>query len=265
MSALRFSRAEVRELRERLADRDLSILSQLAELRLMSGRQIEAVHFPSELHASEATAARHCRRMLARLVRDRLIVRLPRRVGGLRAGSHAFIYGVGPVGHRLLQADGSRLRVYEPGESFVDHQLAVSQLVVDLILASRRGELEILAVEGEPACWRTVPAIGRSVLRPDLFMAIGAADLEYRWFVEVDRGTHRSPALLRKAELYESYYRSGVEQATYGVFPRVGWIVPNRDRAAALQKLLSVAGFSDGLMLVTTHHDALSDLVGGGS
>jgi hypothetical protein len=263
MSAVRFSRAEVRELRDRLAGRDLDILSQLAQLRLMSGRQIEAVHFPSVLHATEATAARQCRRVLARLVRDRLIVRLPRRVGGLRAGSHAFIYGLGPVGYRLLQEDGSRLRVHEPGESFVDHQLAVSQLVVDLILAGRRGRLEILGIEGEPACWRTVPAIGRSVLRPDLFVAIASGELEYRWFIEVDRGTHRSPALLRKAELYESYYRSGVEQARHDVFPRVAWIAPTPDRAATLRKLLSAAGFSDGLMLVTTNDDARSELVGG--
>ena len=263
MSGSRVGRAGVRELRGQLGGRDLEIVSQIGELRLMSGRQIEMVHFPPELHATKATAARHCRRVLARLVRDRLLVRLPRQVGGLRAGSHAFIYGLGPVGHRLLQADGSRLRVHEPGESFVDHQLAVSQLVVDLILAGRSGQLELLTVEGEPACWRTLPAIGRLLLRPDLFLALGKGDLEYRWFVEVDRGTHRSPALLRKAQLYESYYRSGIEQATHGNFPRIAWITLDLVRAAGLQKALSGGEFTDGLMLVTTGDDALRTLIGG--
>lgn len=262
MSGSRFGRVELRELRDRLPERDLAIVSQIAELRLMNGRQIEAVHFPPERHATPATAARQCRRVLARLVGNRLLARLPRRVGGIRAGSHTFIYGLGPVGHRLLRADGSRLRAYEPGEAFVDHQLAVSQLVVELILAGREGRLELLAAQGEPACWRTLPAIGRSLLRPDLFLAIGQGELEYRWFVEVDRGTHRGPALLRKAQLYESYYRSGVEQAAHGVFPRSVWITPDPSRAERVREVLSGGGFSDGLMVVTTNADALRTLIG---
>ena len=126
--------------------------------------------------------------------------------------------------------------MHEPGESFVDHQLAVSQLVVDLTLAGRDGQLELLTVEGEPACWRTVPAIGRSVLRPDLFLAIGNGELEYQWFVEIDRGTHHSRALLRKARLYESYYQSGAEQAAHGVFPRVIWIAADVGRAERIAR-----------------------------
>lgn len=263
MSGSRFGRADVRELHDDLSSRDLDIVSHIGELRLMSGRQVEVLHFPPERHATPATAARLCRRVLSRLVADRSLVRLERKVGGLRAGSHTFIYGLGPVGHRLLQEDGSRLRAYEPSEAFVDHQLAVSQLVVDLTLAGRNGHLELLAVEGEPACWRTLPAIGRSVLRPDLFLALGKGELEYRWFIEVDRGTHRGPALLRKAQLYESYYRSGVEQATHGVFPRIVWTTPDSTRAKRVRDVLSAGGFSDGLMLVTTTADALSTLIGG--
>jgi len=263
MSSSRFGRAVVRELREDLSSRDMDIVSQIAELRLMSGRQVEVLHFPPEHHATAATAARLCRRVLSRLVADRSLVRLERKVGGLRAGSHTFIYGLGPIGHRLLQADGSRLRAYEPSVAFVEHQLAVSQLVVDLTLAGRNGHLELLTVEGEPVCWRTLPAIGRSVLRPDLFLAIGKGELEYRWFVEVDRGTHRGPALLRKAQLYESYYRSGVEQAAHGVFPRIIWVTPDAVRAERVREVLTGGGFSDGLMVVTTTAEALRTLIGG--
>lgn len=263
MNGSRFSRVEVRELRRRLSERDRAVISQVGELRLMTGRQIEAVHFPVVLHSTAATAARHCRRVLGRLVRDRLLVRLPRPVGGIRAGSQAFIYGLGPIGHRLLNKDGSRLRVNEPGETFVDHQLAVSELVIDLSLASRNGDLELVTVEGEPRCWRTLPSIGRSILRPDLFIAIGKGELEYRWFVEVDRATHHQPALLRKARLYESYYRSGVEQATHGVFPRVAWITTDVSRATRLDDVLRSGEFTNGLMLVTTGDDALRFLTGG--
>ena len=265
MSARRVGRADARVLRRRLSERDMAILCQVTELRLMSGRQIEAVHFPAELHATGATAARHCRRVLARLVEARLLVRLPRQVGGVRAGAEGFTYGLGPIGHRILNPHGSRLRVHEPGDGFVDHQLAVSQLVVDLTCASSRGQLELLTVLGEPACWRTVPAVGRSVLRPDLFLTVGAGELEYRWFVEVDRDTHGGPAVLRKARLYESYYQSGVEQVANGVFPRVAWITPDKERAAQLERLLSRSGSSDGLMIVTTNSDAVRALAGDAS
>lgn len=264
MSGQRFSRAGVVALRDRLTERELGLASQVAQLRLLSGRQIEALYFPRELHATAEAAARDCRRVLARLVHERVLVRLARRVGGVRAGSASFVYALGPVGQRLLDGQRARPRRYEPSAAFVDHQLAVSQLVVDLTLAERRGRLEILTVEGEPACWRTLPAVGRSVLRPDLYLAIGAAELEYRWFVEVDRGTHHRPALVRKAQLYESYYRSGIEQATDEVFPRVAWITPDATRAARLRQAFG-GEFSDGLMLVTTCDKAIDVLSGGES
>lgn len=263
MSGRRFGRVSVRELRARLAERDLAVVARVAELRLLSGRQIEAVHFPHEAHASAETAARHCRRVLARLVRDRVLVRLARQVGGVRAGSGSFLYALGPVGQRLLNEERPRSRRYEPSAAFVEHQLAVSQLVVDLTLAARRGEIELLAVQGEPACWRAVSAVGRVVLRPDLFLAVAAAELEYRWFVEVDRGTHHLPAVRRKARLYESYYRSGVEQASHGVFPRVLWITPDTTRTARLREALGGGEFSGGLLLVTTNDEAPAVLAGG--
>lgn len=265
MTLIRVGHLQLHELRQRLGEREFAVIHQVGELRLMSGRQIEAIHFPVQEHASSETAARLCRRLLSRLVEERILVRLPRQVGGIRAGSRAFVYGLGPVGHRLLYDDGSRLRVYEPGELFVHHQLAVSQLVIDLTLAERRGELELLSVEGEPACWRKVPAVGRLTLRPDLFLALGVGEFEYRWFVELDRDTHRAPALLRKARLYESYYRSGIEQATHGVSPRVLWVTPDERRAARLRTLLESGDFTTGLMVVTTAEAALRVLAGGES
>ena len=262
MNGARVSQAEVRDLGLRLSGRDRAIIWQIGELRLMSGRQIEAVHFPSEQHATAATAARHCRRVLERLVRDRLLVRLERRVGGVRAGSQTFIYGLGPIGHRLLHEDGTRLRTYEPGLAFVDHQLAVTRLVVDLIGASRRGQLELLGVQGEPVCWRNLPSVGRAILRPDLFLVIGVGELEYRWFVEIDRATHHTPSLLRKARLYESYYRSGVEQAKHDVFPRVIWVTPNEARAEAVERVLSASEFTPGMMVAVAAKNALRVLAG---
>lgn len=265
MKRRRLTRPQLQELRTLLSERDLRLLSQIETLRLMSGQQIEAVHFPPESHATPATASRLCRRVLARLAAHQLLTRLPRQIGGVRAGSHGFVYGLGPVGHRLLHDDGSRLRVHEPGLAYIDHQLAASQLVVELTLAARAGGVETVTVEGEPACWRSIPAVGRSVLRPDLFLALGVRELQYDWFVEIDRDTHRGPALLTKARLYERYYQSGVEQAVRGTFPRVIWVTPTAGRAKQLTQLFARPEFTSGMMVVTTATDAVKELSGGQS
>ena len=69
-------------LREELTGRDLPIIGQVADLRLMNARQLQAVHFPTSEHASQAAAVRALR-PLSRPA-DRLaagVVRLERRVG----------------------------------------------------------------------------------------------------------------------------------------------------------------------------------------
>src|ERR1035437_524290 len=86
------------QLRKELTGRDLAIVGQVAELRLMNASHIKAVHFCAAEHDNDLAAARACQRVLARLVRDRLLVRLARRVGGVRAGSASYVYGLGPLG-----------------------------------------------------------------------------------------------------------------------------------------------------------------------
>src|SRR5690606_22370681 len=146
--------------------------------------------------------------------------RLDRRIGGLRAGSASYIYGPGPVAHRLLNPAATRRRYREPSAVFADHCLAVSGLVVDLLVTCRAAGHSMAALQSEPACWRTYSSpTRREVLRPDLFVAAEVGDYEHRWFVEVDRDTEHRPVIARKGEAYLRYYQSGVEQAAYEVFP----------------------------------------------
>ena len=58
----------IERLRNQLSDRDVAIISQVAELRLMSALQIKAIHFPVSGHDNEPAASRACQRVLARLV-----------------------------------------------------------------------------------------------------------------------------------------------------------------------------------------------------
>lgn len=184
-------------------------------------------------------------------------------MGGIRAGSDGFVYGLGAIGHRLAHPEGrSRPRDFEPSRPFVDHQLAVTELAVDLRLAER---IELVALQGEPRSWRMLPGQRARVgsLRPDLHVRLRSGTIELSWFVEVDLGTTHLPALLRKCALYESYYRSGVEQAEHGVFPRVLWVVPNDRRLARVRDAIVCSRqLTDELFAATTAENALAVLCG---
>jgi hypothetical protein len=250
-----------------LSGRDRAIIGQVAELRLMSTRQIEAVHFNIENHRSALSASRTGRRVLAGLTSDRLLIRLDRRVGGIRAGSSGFIYGLGPVGHRVMALDTPRPRFREPTPTFVEHTLAIAQVVVDLTIAARNDVLEILSMQSEPRCWRQWSGLGgRMFLRPDLYISLGVGELEYRWFVEVDCGSEHLPALIRKCHLYGAYYQSGKEQTQGDVFPRVCWLMPDAQRTRRLTQAISEDPQLDGrLFVVCTNEQSISELVGGAS
>ncbi|MHB8242647.1 MAG: replication-relaxation family protein [Solirubrobacteraceae bacterium] len=245
-----------------MSTRDLAIVRQVACLRLMSARQIEVVHFPASEHGNAAAAMRARQRVLARLVRDGLLMALERRIGGVRAGSAGLVLGLGPVGQRVLKLDGPRRRVHEPGLRFVDHTLATAQLVVDVTVASRRGQLDMVEIQAEPACWREFGRMGgRQVLRPDAFFSLGVGEYELRWFVEVDRASESLPVVVRKCRLYADYYQAGVEQARGGVFPRVCWVVPDEVRAEHVRRAIARdAQLPAGLFVVTTNEQALMAL-----
>jgi hypothetical protein len=255
------------EIQDELSGRDRAILGQVGDLRLMSGRQIVAIHFPVSEHDNLSAATRACNRVLRRLVRDRLLVRLERRVGGIRGGSSSFVYALGTIGHRALDAAGARPRLGEPTPAFVLHALAVAQLVVDCTLASRGRQFDLLVCQAEPRCWRQFTnASGRVVLRPDLLLALGVGEYEGRFFLEVDRGTEHFPTVIGKCRLYESYYHSGREQSAHGVSPRTCWIVPSETRARQLRGAIDRdRKLTSQLFMVTTSEKALATLRGASS
>jgi hypothetical protein len=268
MTSTRVSRRQVHVLAEQLSERDWQVLHDIRQLRLVSGGQLTRLHFTTPERSID-TAARCARRVLARLTHHALLVRLHRQVGGVRAGSAAFVYAIGPVGDRLLRDhdDAPRRRFREPTTGFLRHTLAVAELYVRLVEAQRAREVELLDLQAEPACWRALSAIGgRQWLKPDLFVALAVGKFEHYAFVEVDQGTEHGPAVLRKAQLYERYYRSGGEQARYGLFPRVVWLTTGDARADQLQRLLASArSLTPGVHVVGLQSDALPMLIGAGA
>lgn len=238
-ASARLGQAKLRAIAVRLSERDRAVLEAVRELRLVTSPQLEVLHFADA--ATPLTAARKARRCLQRLTDQGLVHRLERLIGGLHAGSAAYVYALTAAGQRLLAGPGARLRRQEPSLPFVGHTLAIAGLYVGLQQRGRGDGVRLLDVETEPRCWRSWTGLSgeRQLLRPDLYVAAMVGHDELRWFVEVDLGSEHRPALIRKARAYQHYYDSGVEQTSSGLFPRVAWVVPDDRRAAQLANALA--------------------------
>ncbi|WP_117210595.1 replication-relaxation family protein [Allorhizocola rhizosphaerae] len=221
------ARGRIGRLRERISPRDEEILKSLGALRLMTGNQIERLHF---VEGSPATRGRRCRAALKRLAELKLIVRLGRRIGGMHAGSAGYVIGLSGYGQAVIDNDGPmggrRRKIWETKPKFTDHVLAVAEIYVGLREAERTETLELLEFQAEPACWRqSTSSHGQPLtVKPDAFVRLGVADLELSSFIEVDMGTESPATLSKKMQAYIAYWRTGIEQQRHGVFPRVWWL-----------------------------------------
>ena len=213
--------------------------------------------------ASPASSARVTRRVLARLTGYGLLARLDRRIGGIRAGSAGHVYTLAPLGQRLLGTP-TRKRRTEPTFGFVRHTLATTELAIQIIEANAQGAIELLDLEPEPEAWRTHRlGLAEVTLKPDLYVRLNAGEYELSWFIEIDCDTESSPTIQRKCHAYVDYRRTGVEQDTRKVFPRVLWVAPDDKRAAGLERAISSdRQLPPAMFDVTTSSSALERLTG---
>ncbi|MBU2601874.1 MAG: replication-relaxation family protein [Actinobacteria bacterium] len=240
MSGQRVSRRRLEDIRASLADRDLQILVSLATHRFLTTRQICRLHFGDK--PTETAALRSANRALYKLRSLRLLVALERRIGGVRAGSGSYVWSLGHIGARLLQrandVDGlpRRQRQREPSTTFLEHTLAVAEVSLRLREIANRGEVTLLGVQHEPACWRPYsgPGGGTVRLKPDLAAVTATEKFEDHWFFEVDLATEPPSRVVRACQNYQAYRQSGVEQRRLGLFPAVVWIVPTGRRKETL-------------------------------
>ncbi|QGH68684.1 replication-relaxation family protein [Pseudactinotalea sp. HY158] len=229
--------SRLKQLGAMLVERDRFILERLRQHGFLSTKQIERFAFTG--HASAASAARSTRRVLERMAHDRLIQALPRRQGGVLAGSAPATWQLAPAGARLVRDDGDRYRPRVPSLHHLRHTLALADTHLDLLHLAKAHDLSAsVAVEHEAT--RRFTGIGGAarLLRPDLAIALGGRDVEGdyvdHWFIEVDCGTESIPTLLRKCQIYADYQASGIEQQRLGTFPAVLWLMigPTSERAA---------------------------------
>lgn len=215
-------RGHAARLRERLSERDMVVLSDLERLRLLTGKQLRRLHFAD---GDPVTQGRKVRATLKRLSDLGVIVRLSRRVGGMRAGSEGFVIGLSGWGHAVLDLGNvvprRHRRVIETKPSFQSHILAVSDLYVGLSEHARTQSSDLLEFAGEPGAWRRFGGLGgQSVtLKPDAFVRVGVGEYELAHFIEQDMATESLPTIARKLTTYVSYWRTGQEQRAHWACP----------------------------------------------
>lgn len=254
-----------------LGKRDQEILNSLEQFRLLNTRQIQRLHFAD--HRSELAAARAAARVMQRLEALGVVSSLERRIGGVRKGSASYIWQLAATGERFLRAirgQAQRRRFMEPGLTFVNHTLAVSEVAVGLLAASR--DVEGFTVEKlvtEPQNWRSYlgPHGETRWLKPDLYVVTvhQDADGEYEEhaFLEIDLGTEHLPRIQAKCRMYAAYQATGAHQAEHGLFPAVVWLSPNPARKATLRAAVAAAkGLPGGLFRVADPEEYLCRVAG---
>lgn len=242
------TRSDIRYLMDRLTDRDHELIRSVDTYRLLTTKQLQRLHF-DPAHPTSVAAARACNRALLRLRDLGVLATLQRRIGGVRAGSAGFVWYLGPAGERLLLhrepgTSRGRRNYREPSRYFTQHTLAVAELAVQAIEASRDGSgLEVLAVDTEPASWQQSLSAHGTVawLKPDLRLVTATAEEECHWFLEADLDTEHLPVVLRQCAAYAAFRAAGRYQADHRLFPAVVWITPTEARAAAIRGAIATA------------------------
>lgn len=263
---LRISASHLEDINSRMSEQDWEVLRFVSASRLASGKQLTLGLYLAD-RDRDPGRARVARKHLKRLAGWRVIDALRgRSVGGTRGGSQALIYGVGVTGARLLARAGLRQkRLGTPGSRYVAHTLACTQVAVDLRLAAARGELELIEVQHEPACWRRfIGGYGLVTLKPDLYVrvALPGSDREYRAMIEVDLATEAAATIHAKASRYLSHYRSGEELRQHGVHPRVIWLAPDERRSQQLAEVIArLPAEARGLFAICRADELISLLI----
>lgn len=257
---LRVRTGHVAWVADRLSARDWTVMETVNRLHLVTGRQLERLHF-AELSGRSRTVTRS--RALARLVAWRVVMPLPHRVGGAGRGSTVTAYALDTAGYRLLTERLNQKVVQSkvrrpgvPSERFVQHILAASELYVSLIEAERAGQFQLRTFQAEPAAWWPNGLGGW--LKPDAFLVVSNGTVDYLWWVEVDLGTESLPTVVRKLRTYVDFVNRG-QAGPHEAIPRVLVSVPNEHRQIALTGQIARLPTPAGeLLQVVTHEVAAS-------
>ncbi|KZE43285.1 replication-relaxation family protein [Microbacterium sp. T32] len=227
---------QLERLRSDLSERDWALLRFLSRHCYATTRQLQRQFFTG--HATPSAATRATVRVLDRLLQQRLVTRLERKIGGHTRGSASYIWHLDAAGERLTRRDGGpRRRFIDPSLPFLEHCLQITETALVLSELTQTSDLRLTKLQIETEAWRSfLTRHGTAtILKPDLFATLSTPDFDDHWYIEVDLGTESVVPVLRdKCAAYAAYRATGRAQAEHGVFPRVLWIVPTQRRADRL-------------------------------
>jgi hypothetical protein len=253
--------SHVEHIAERLSPRDTQIINTVHRLRLATGAQLDRLHFAD---LADSCRGRVRRRVLHRLASWRVLATLPRRVGGVRAGSTGLIYSLDTVGawlmrlHAATTGHNAPRRPTQPGTGFTSHTLAVSELYVHLVERARTGAFQVATFQTEPACWWPDDLGGQ--LKPDAHTLLAANGYQDCWWIEVDQATETLPRLKKKLQNYLDFHRrGGIGPA--GVLPRVLITTPTAQRCTAITDLIAGLPPPADQLFRAVLHEAAADLL----
>jgi Replication-relaxation len=263
MTMPRASTASLTTLVDQLSERDQAILADLERTRVLTGAQLQRLHFAPNHTPSRA---RDRRRVLQRLTELDLMSTLDRRIGGIRAGSAGHIYTLTPTGLRLRALQrGQQLtrrprRPRTPGAPFLNHALTISDIYVTLTETSRHRDFHVSTFLGEPACWH--PTENNQHLHPDAYLVLATSTHQDCWWLEVDLATETLPRIKRKCRIYLDFLtRGGI--GPDNVPPRILFTTPDNTRSDAIKKVITKQASTETsqLICVTTHDNAPQFLI----
>jgi hypothetical protein len=210
-----------------VSTRDAQIIEAISQFGQLAADHVNALFFDRN------TTNVPCNRVLGRLVRDKYLATVERRlVGGSGGGSGQYCYQLGSKGWQFVRREGR----YWPYRSVSMHMLEIADAYVSLVQAERAGDFHIFDYDTEP---NTRVVIAGSDLRPDFYFhaAIPSSESQVTVWLEVDRGTERRPQLKEKIDRYVHAHN----HATYEdieTFPMIMFLVPDSDRIKEIERLI---------------------------
>lgn len=240
MMAGRLRLSHVEWVAERLTDRDWQIVEGVNTLRLLSGSQIERLYFADLKPDRSRIASRS--RALHRLVAWRVLVALPRRIGGAGRGSTVLAFALDSAGQRLVRerliAMDRPARVRRPGtpgERTVRHILAVSECCVALTELARTEGFTLEQFQAEPASWWPNGLGG--YIKPDAYAVLATDDFRdhwwCEWWCELDLATESLPTVKTQLMTYLDFARRG-QLGPDQIVPRIAVATTTPERRKAI-------------------------------
>ena len=218
--------------RFRFMQRDSQIIEAVYRCRLLSKPQIEKLFFYDPVHDARP-ASIPCNRRLKYLYHHGFLQReVP--YHRIMDGSRPFIYFLDKRGRDYLADkwdEEPHTLDWKPSHNnvktlFLDHQLAINDIRVNVVLASRLHNLHLeqwvddLTLRKQEA-FDVVKIQGRrgrqyaSKVIPDSYFSLNDDSGRYHFQLEMDLGTETGPTFGRKVRGYLAWSRSGTYQQRY--------------------------------------------------